>query len=73
MAPCRSWLYGQEAPWGRAPQPPTVLAAAMPQFLSRLKLKGLTASLGGKGFMVERIKARQSATSLLGAQASAGV
>lgn len=31
------------------------------------------ASLGGKGFMVERISARQSATSLLGAQAKAGV
>lgn len=27
----------------------------------------------GKGFMVERIRARQSATSLLGAQARAGV
>lgn len=27
----------------------------------------------GKGFMVERIRARQSATSLLGAQAKAGV
>lgn len=31
------------------------------------------ASLGGKGFMVERIMARQSATFLFGAQASAGV
>lgn len=30
-------------------------------------------SRGGKGFMVERIRARQSATSLLGAQARAGV
>lgn len=31
------------------------------------------ASLGGKGFMVERISARQSATFLFGAQARAGV
>ena len=30
-------------------------------------------SRGGKGFMVERMRARQSATSLLGAQARAGV
>lgn len=30
-------------------------------------------SRGGKGFMVERIRARQSATSLFGAQARAGV
>lgn len=31
------------------------------------------ASLGGKGFIVERIKARHSATFLFGAQARAGV
>ena len=59
-------------PLGRAPQAAAVLAA-MPQFLRRLKLKELMASLGGKGFMVERISARQSATSLLGAHAKAGV
>jgi len=55
----------------------------MPQCFSRLRPgAGDTAggeqeqgerSRGGKGFMVERIRARQSATSLLGAQASAGV
>jgi len=56
---------------GRAPQ--AAVLAAMPQFLRRLKLKELMASLGGKGFMVERISARQSATSLLGAHAKAGV
>lgn len=33
----------------------------------------LLASLGGKGFMVDRMRARQSATFLLGAQARAGV
>lgn len=33
----------------------------------------LPASLGGKGFMVDRMSARQSATSLFGAQARAGV
>lgn len=31
------------------------------------------ASLGGKGFMVERMRARHSATFLFGAQARAGV
>lgn len=31
------------------------------------------ASLGGKGFMVERMRARHSATFLFGAQAKAGV
>lgn len=71
MALCLSLVYGQLFPLGRAPQ--AAVLAAMPQFLRRLKLKGLMASLGGKGFMVERISARQSATSLLGAQAKAGV
>lgn len=32
-----------------------------------------SASLGGKGLMVERIRAKQSATFLFGAQARAGV
>ena len=56
-------------PLGRGPQ------AAMPQCFSKLRPKeeAALASLGGKGFMVERIRARQSATSLLGAQARAGV
>lgn len=58
-----------------------VQAAVMPQCFSRLR-PGETeeeeqgqeeGSRGGKGFMVERIRARQSATSLLGAQARAGV
>lgn len=47
--------------------------AAIPQLFRRLKLKGRMASFGGKGFMVDRISAKQSATSLLGAQAKAGV
>lgn len=59
---------------GRGPQ-----VAAMPQCFSKLRLKweaataAALASLGGKGFMVDRIRDRQSATSLLGAHASAGV
>lgn len=48
----------------------------MPQFF-RMGLKWEAvpppASLGGKGFMVERIRAKQSATFLFGAQARAGV
>lgn len=50
--------------------------ATIPQFF-RMGLKWeaepVLASLGGKGFMVERMRARQSATFLLGAQARAGV
>lgn len=55
----------------------------MPQCFSKLRpVEGETVGEGqeleegsrwGKGFMVERIRARQSATSLLGAQARAGV
>lgn len=48
----------------------------MPYFF-RMGLKweavAAPASLGGKGFMVERISARQSATFLFGAHARAGV
>ena len=43
----------------------------IPQCL-RLALK-LEASFGGEGFIMERIKARQSATFLFGAQDRAGV
>lgn len=48
----------------------------MPQFFrTGLKWEPVPppTSLGGKGFMVERIKAKQSATFLFGAQARAGV
>lgn len=48
----------------------------MPQFVRMgLKRDGVPvlASLGGKGFMVERMRARQSATFLFVAQARAGV
>lgn len=48
----------------------------MPQFFTlgpRCEASPLPASLGGKGFMVDRMSARKSATSLFGAQARAGV
>lgn len=51
-------------------------AAVMPQCLSRLRLGDEGEDEGGvveEGFMVERMRARQSATALLDAQARAGV
>lgn len=51
-------------------------AAAMPQFFRtgpKWEAAVVSDSLGGKGLMVERMRARQSATFLFGAQARAGV
>lgn len=42
-------------------------------FLKQTKLKAVTELEGEKGIMVAKMSARQSATSLLGAQARAGV
>lgn len=53
------------------PDPHTMLQFFTPG--PRCEASPLLASLGGKGFMVDRMSARQSATSLFGAQARAGV